>query len=72
MQRTNINPEIFQAMLDCAPNAAAKGQSQFFNPTDFGRSLTLPGRRLPGAPRTDPGGRFSRTGLFKSTRSRMC
>ena len=26
---------------------------------------------MPGAPLTDPGGRYSRTGLFKSTRSRM-
>src|SRR4051812_13908724 len=42
MQKTNINPEIFQDMLDSAANAGSKGQSQFFTPTDWGQRLALP------------------------------
>src|SRR3954471_10418470 len=40
---------------------------------DFLRDAYCRGRerRLPGAPRTDPSGRFSRTRLFKSTRARI-
>jgi hypothetical protein len=42
MQKTNINPEIFQQMLETAPNAGAKGQSQFFTPAEWGQVLALP------------------------------
>ena len=35
MQKSNINPVILQEMLASAVNAADKGQSQFFTPTDF-------------------------------------
>ena len=38
MQKTSINPQIVQEVLDSAANAADKGQSQFFTPLDFGRS----------------------------------
>lgn len=41
MQKTNINPEILQQMLESASNAAEKGQSQFFTPVEFGRRLAL-------------------------------
>ncbi len=37
MQRTQINPEILQAMLESASNAADKGQSQWFTPFAFGQ-----------------------------------
>jgi len=40
MQKSNINPEILQQMLDSAANAAEKGQSQFFTPLDLARTLT--------------------------------
>ena len=36
MHRTQIPPEILQTVLDSASNAADKGLSQFFTPTDFG------------------------------------
>jgi hypothetical protein len=35
MQRTQINPRIFQQFLDSARNARAKGQSQFYTPPEF-------------------------------------
>jgi hypothetical protein len=48
MQKTNINPESLQAMLESASNAADKGQSQFFTPVAFGQWLAsaLPKTRL--------------------------
>ena len=39
MQRTGINPEIAQEMFDSARNAAAVGQSQFFTPLPFARTM---------------------------------
>ena len=39
MQKTSINPQIVQELLDSAANAADKGQSQFFTPLDFGRRV---------------------------------
>lgn len=39
-QRTNINPACYQQVLDSAPNAKAKGQSQFFTPLAIARLLT--------------------------------
>lgn len=47
MQKTSINPRIYQAMLDCAANAAQQGQSQFFTPLEFGKHLAtaLPAER---------------------------
>ena len=46
-QKTNINPAILQPMLESSPNAAEKGQSQFFTPLAFARELAtvLPGHR---------------------------
>lgn len=44
MQMTNINPEIYQELLDSAANAAGKGQSQFLTPLELGQLL---GRPLP-------------------------
>jgi hypothetical protein len=38
-QKSNINPEILQDMLESAKNAAEKGQSQFFTPLDLARQL---------------------------------
>ena len=46
MQRSNINPEIYQEMLDSASNAAAKGQSQFYTPRNLAVQLA---RLLPAA-----------------------
>jgi hypothetical protein len=37
MQKSSINPKIYQQMLECAANAAHVGQSQFFTPVEFGR-----------------------------------
>jgi hypothetical protein len=42
MQRTNINPAIFQPFLESAANAGAKGQSQFFTPLVWGQALSQP------------------------------
>ena len=39
MQKSNINPRCLQQMLESAPNAAEKGQSQFFTPHAFGAAL---------------------------------
>lgn len=39
MQKSNINPAILQQMLESSPNAAEKGQSQFFTPHETGRVL---------------------------------
>ena len=39
MQKSNINPRCLQQMLESAPNAAEKGQSQFFTPHAFGAYL---------------------------------
>jgi hypothetical protein len=39
MQKTNINPEILQQMLDSAVNAAEKGKSQFFTLRALGSAL---------------------------------
>ena len=39
MQKTSISPEILQPMFEAAANAADKGQSQFFTPIEFGRTL---------------------------------
>src|SRR5437016_3999131 len=39
MQKSNINPEILQPMLESATNAADKGQSQFFTPIAVGQLL---------------------------------
>ena len=44
MEKTNINPEVYQDFLDSAANAAGKGQSQFFSPFAVGQLL---GRPLP-------------------------
>jgi hypothetical protein len=41
-QKTNINPSIYQEMLDSASNAGAKGQSQFFTPLDLAQQLAIP------------------------------
>lgn len=41
-QKSNINPQILQQMLESAPNAAEKGQSQFFTPFDTGQALAAP------------------------------
>ena len=42
MQKSNINPAIFQQMLESAPNASAKGQAQYFTPVEWARALALP------------------------------
>lgn len=42
MERTNINPEIFQDMLESASNAGAKGQAQFYTPPEWAAVLALP------------------------------
>ncbi len=42
MQKTNINPEIFQDLLATAPNADRKGQSQYFTPIEWGQAFALP------------------------------
>ncbi len=47
-QKSNINPEILQQMLESATNAAEKGQSQFFTPLELARQLTA------GLPRCRP------------------
>jgi len=39
MQKSNINPEILQQVLESASNAGDKGQSQFFTPIAFGQLL---------------------------------
>lgn len=39
-QKSNINPEILQQVLDSAHNAAEKGQSQFFTPLELAQKLT--------------------------------
>jgi SNF2 family DNA or RNA helicase len=44
MQGTSINPENLQEHLASAPNAAAKGQSQFFTPVELAKTL---GQLLP-------------------------
>ncbi len=46
-QKSNINPQILQQMLDSATNAAEKGQSQFFTPFELGQQLAsaLPKKR---------------------------
>jgi hypothetical protein len=41
MQKTSISPEILQPMFEAAANAADKGQSQFFTPIEFGRTLAV-------------------------------
>ena len=38
MQRTSIDPEILQTVLESAPNALAKGQAQFFTPIPFAQN----------------------------------
>jgi predicted RNA methylase len=38
-KKSNINPQILQQMLESSPNAAEKGQSQFFTPHPFGAAL---------------------------------
>ncbi|MEI7732674.1 MAG: hypothetical protein WCO56_24090 [Verrucomicrobiota bacterium] len=42
MQKTNINPEIFQEFLESATNAAAKGQAQYFTPYPWAKALAEP------------------------------
>ncbi|HVM48408.1 MAG TPA: hypothetical protein VMU04_10290 [Candidatus Acidoferrum sp.] len=42
MQRTQIAPEILQPFFESSANAADKGQSQFFTPSDLGRTLARP------------------------------
>ncbi len=39
MQRTLINPAIYQELLDSASNAGQKGQAQYHTPIAFGREL---------------------------------
>jgi len=48
-QRTQINPQIFQELLESASNAAAKGQAQYFTPAAWASVLGLP---LPKSRRT--------------------
>ena len=45
MQKTSINPQIFQPFLESAANAGQKGQSQFYTPLDWAKALAQP---LPG------------------------
>lgn len=42
MQGSKINPAIIQQMLESSPNAAEKGQSQFFTPFDFAQTAAGP------------------------------
>jgi predicted RNA methylase len=42
MQKSNINPEIVGELFASATNAADKGQSQFFTPSELARSLAEP------------------------------
>ena len=42
MQQTRINPLIHQELLESAPNAAAKGQAQYYTPTAWAYVLGLP------------------------------
>ena len=47
MQKSNIHPNLFQSMLDSAPNAARKGQAQYFTPPKWAKLLAaaLPSHR---------------------------
>src|ERR1051325_7934122 len=47
MERTQINPEILQPVLESATNAAQKGQAQFFTPLSLAQRLAedLPAHR---------------------------
>lgn len=42
MQKTRINPNIYQELLESAPNAGAKGQAQYYTPGDWATVLGLP------------------------------
>ncbi|MGN6556355.1 MAG: hypothetical protein ACTHLW_21800 [Verrucomicrobiota bacterium] len=42
MNKSNINPAIFQQMLESASNAADKGQAQYFTPVPWAQALSQP------------------------------
>lgn len=42
MLRSEIHPTLFQSVLDSAPNAARKGQAQYFTPPKWAALLALP------------------------------
>lgn len=42
MQRTKINPEIFDELFRSAANAPDKGQAQFYTPVPFARAIATP------------------------------
>jgi len=41
MQKTNINPAIYQQFLESASNAGDKGQAQYFTPQSWGKALGM-------------------------------
>ncbi|MEI6568966.1 MAG: hypothetical protein WCR20_19950, partial [Verrucomicrobiota bacterium] len=41
MQKTNINPAIYQSFLESASNAGVKGQAQFESPPEWAEALSL-------------------------------
>lgn len=42
MRKTSISPAIFQELLESASNAGAKGQAQYFTPTEWAEVLSIP------------------------------
>ena len=42
MQRSNINPQIYQQFLESAANAGEKGQAAFFTPFEWAEVLSIP------------------------------
>ncbi len=42
MQKSNINPQIFQPFFESASNAAKKGEAQFETPLEWASVLSLP------------------------------
>ncbi|HEX3800223.1 MAG TPA: hypothetical protein VH413_16125 [Verrucomicrobiae bacterium] len=42
MQKTNINPAIYQQFLESASNAGDKGQAQYFTPVPWAQALAIP------------------------------
>ncbi len=46
MQKTSINPSIFQEFLESASNAHAKGQASFYSPPEWARVLSIPLPRM--------------------------